>query len=336
MAALVTFGELLMRLATPGFNRFNQAAHLELSFGGAEANAAVMCAALGASAEFVSRLPQSPLAARALAELRGLGVKVENVRRGGERIGIYFLEAGASQRAPNVIYDRAHSAFAEIQPGETRWEEVFSAEPRTRWFHWTGITPAVSDSAAAALKEACAVARAQGITISADLNYRSKLWTLDKARSVITPLMEHVDVFFGGEDAREFFGLPEAHSGSRPEQCEELCAQLVDRLGFKRVTMTMRDSVSASHHGWSGMLYEGGRAFTSAKYDMTVVDRVGGGDSFAGAMIFALLRGDDPQKAIEFGIAASCLKHSIVGDYNRVSLDEVEALASGGNARIKR
>jgi 2-dehydro-3-deoxygluconokinase len=341
MATVVTFGEIMMRLATPAFQRFGQAPHLELTFGGGEANVAVSCANYGQSAAFVTRLPKNELADRAIAELRGLGVGVDHIARGGERIGIYFLESGASQRASKVIYDRAHSAIAEIKPGEIDWAEVFGGAQLARWFHWTGITPALSDSAAAVTKEACLAAKKLGITISTDLNYRKKLWSKEKAGRVMGELMEYVDVCIANEeDAESVFGIKgaEVTSGKiEHAQYEAVAAKLIERFQFKRVAITLRESISASRNGWSAMLFENGRSYFSSKYDITIIDRVGGGDSFAGGLIFALLRGDDPQKAIQFAVAASCLKHSISGDFNRVSLAEVETLAQGdASGRVQR
>jgi 2-dehydro-3-deoxygluconokinase len=344
MADLVTFGEIMIRLATPAFQRFAQAPHLELTFGGGEANVAVSAANYGLKAEFVSRLPKNEIAQRAINELRGLGIGIDHIARGGERIGIYFLESGASQRASKVIYDRAHSAISEIQPGEIDWNKIFDGENKankTRWFHWTGITPALSDSAAAVVAEACRAAKAHGVSISVDLNYRKKLWSKDKAQKVMSDLMQYVDVCIANEeDAESVFAIKgaEVTSGKIEHGAyEDVAGKLTDRFGFKKVAITLRESFSASRNGWSAMLYENGRAYFSKKYDITIIDRVGGGDSFAGGLIFALLRGDEAQKAIDFAVATSCLKHTISGDYNRVSLEEVETLAGGdASGRVQR
>ncbi len=338
MSDVVTFGEIMMRLATPGFLRFAQTPHLELTYGGGEANVAVSLVNYGLSADFVTRLPKNDMAQRAINELRGIGVGTQHIVRGGERIGIYFLESGASQRASKVTYDRAHSAIAEIKPGDVDWDKVFSG---AKWFHWTGITPALSDSAAAVTEEACKAAKKNGLTISTDLNYRKKLWSKDKAGQVMGGLMQYVDVCIANEeDAESVFGIKgaEVTSGKiEHAQYEEVAGKLVEKFGFKKVAITLRESHSASRNGWSAMLYENGKSYFSRAYDITIVDRVGGGDSFGGGLIYALLRGDDADKAINFAVAASCLKHTVPGDYNRVTLDEVETLAKGdASGRVQR
>ena len=335
---VVTFGEIMMRLATPGHLRFSQAPHLELIYGGGEANIAVSLANYGLNTRFVTRLPKNDLAQSAINELRGLGVDTDFILRGGERMGIYFIENGASQRASKVIYDRGHSAIAEIKPGEVNWDEVFDG---AKWFHWTGITPALSDSAAAVTREACLAAKKHGLTISTDLNYRKKLWSREKAGQVMGGLMEFVDVCIAyEEDAESVFNIKgaEVTSGQIEHgQYEDVARQLTERFNFKQVAITLRESFSASHNGWSAMLYTGGKSHFSRRYDIAIVDRVGGGDSFGGGLIYALLRGDAPDKAINFAVAASCLKHTISGDYNRVSLEEVETLAKGdASGRVQR
>jgi 2-dehydro-3-deoxygluconokinase len=335
---VVTFGEIMMRLATPGYLRFSQAPHLELTYGGGEANVAVSLANYGLDTQFVTRLPKNDMAQRAINELRGLGVGTGHIVRGGERIGIYFLESGASQRASKVSYDRAHSAIAEIKPGDVDWDGVFQG---AKWFHWTGITPALSDSAAAATREACEAARRHGLTISTDLNYRKKLWSRQKAGEVMGGLMQFVDVCIANEeDAESVFNIKgaEVTSGQIEHgQYQDVARQLMARFNFKQVAITLRESISASHNGWSAMLYTGGQGHFSRRYDVSIVDRVGGGDSFAGGLIYALLRGDGPEKAINFAVAASCLKHSVSGDYNRVTLEEVETLAKGdASGRVQR
>jgi 2-dehydro-3-deoxygluconokinase len=253
-------------------------------------------------------------------------------------MGIYFLESGASQRASKVTYDRAHSAIAEIKPGDVDWDAVFAG---AKWFHWTGITPALSDSAAAVTREACEAARKHGVRVSTDLNYRKKLWTREKAGQVMGGLMEYVDVCIANEeDAESVFGIrgAEVTSGQIEHgQYEDVARQLTERFGFKQVAITLRESFSASHNGWSAMLWTEGRSCFSRRYDISIVDRVGGGDSFAGGLIYALLRGDGAEKAINFAVAASCLKHSVSGDYNRVTLEEVETLAKGdASGRVQR
>lgn len=342
MSDVITFGEIMMRLATPGHLRFSQTPHLEMTFGGGEANVAVSLANFGVTASFVTRLPANDLADKALNELRGLGVGVDQIVRGGERIGIYFLEAGASQRASKVLYDRAHSAIAEIKPGDVDWPKVFANGGKpARWFHWTGITPALSDTAAAVVEEACVAAKAAGVTVSVDLNYRKKLWSKQKAGEVMGRLMRHVDVCIANEeDAESVFAIKgaEVTSGKIDHaRYEAVAAQLTERFGFRQVAITLRESISASVNGWSAMLFEGGAAHYSRRYEMHIVDRVGGGDSFAAGLIFALLRGDAASAAIEFAVAASCLKHSISGDYNRVTVEEVETLARGdASGRVQR
>ena len=338
MSDVVTFGEIMMRLATPGFLRFAQTSTLEMTFGGGEANVAVSLVNYGLSADFVTRLPKNDMGQKAINELRGLGVGTGHIVRGGERIGIYFLETGASQRASKVTYDRAHSAISEIKPGEVNWETAFKG---ARWFHWTGITPALSDNAAAVVEEACKAAKALGLTISTDLNYRKKLWSKQKAGEVMGKLMQYVDVCIANEeDAESVFGIhgAEVTSGKiEHAQYEDVARQLTERFGFKQVAITLRESYSASHNGWSAMLWTDGKAYYSRKYDLNVIDRVGGGDSFGGGLIFASLRGDAPQQAIEFAVAASALKHTVPGDYNRVTLEEVEALVQGdGSGRVQR
>jgi 2-dehydro-3-deoxygluconokinase len=335
---LITFGEIMMRLATPGFLRFSQSPHLELTYGGGEANVAVSLANYGLKTQFVTRLPKNDMAQRAINELRGLGVGTDFIVRGGDRIGIYFLESGASQRASKVTYDRAHSAISGIKPGEVPWDQVFQG---AKWFHWTGITPALSDSAAAVTREACEAAKRHGLTISTDLNYRKKLWSREKAGEVMGALMQFVDICIANEeDAESVFNIKGAEVTSGQidyGQYQDVARQLTDRFNFKQVAITLRESFSASHNGWSAMLYTGGQSHFSRRYDISIVDRVGGGDSFAGGLIYSLLRGDDPEKAINFAVAASCLKHSVSGDYNRVTLEEVETLAKGdASGRVQR
>jgi 2-dehydro-3-deoxygluconokinase len=338
MSQVITFGEVMLRLATPGFTRYAQAAHLELSYGGGEANVAVSLANFGIGAAFVTRLPKNDIAERAIAELRGLGVNIKHIVRGGERMGIYFLESGASQRASKVTYDRAHSAISEIKPGMVNWAAVFAD---AKWFHWTGITPALSDSAAACVREACEAAKAAGLTVSTDLNYRKKLWSRDKAGQVMSELMPFVDVCIANEeDAESVFKIKGAHVESgviEKEAYVDVARQLHERFGFKQVAITLRESFSASQNGWSAMLYQNGEAYFSRRYDITIVDRVGGGDSFGAGLIYGALKGMGPQESLEWAVAASCLKHTIPGDYNRVTVAEVEALVGGdASGRVQR
>ena len=331
MSDVVTFGEIMLRLSPPGRQRFVQAPHFEITFGGAEANVAVMLAQLGASAGFVTRLPENELAQRALNELRGLGVGVEQVVRGGERMGVYFLEQGASQRAGKVIYDRANSAIAAAQPGDFDWPRILAG---AQWLHWSGITPALSTTASTIVAEACVAAKQRGLTVSFDLNYRAKLWSREVAGQTLAPLMEHVDLCITSvEEARTVFGL-ECAAVNREE---DAARRLHERFGFKTIALTMRSAETADSANWGAMLFVGGKACFSKRYEIAIVDRVGAGDSFTGALIFALRRGDDPQRALDFAVAASALKHTLPGDYALLTLPEVEALAAGaGGGRVQR
>ena len=333
MPDVITFGEIMLRLTTPGHQRFAQAPHFEITPGGAEANVAVLIAQLGGSSEFVTRLPEHALGQRAIDELRQRGVGTRYILRGGERIGLYFLEQGASQRPGRVIYDRAHSAFTEAQVGDFDWARIFAG---ARWFHWSGITPGVSESAAALTAEACQAAKLAGLQVSFDLNYRAKLWTRESAGAVLTPLMEHVDVCItSAEEARTVFGLAVPESGSDRERIA--AEALRDRFGFAQVALTMRQGESAVATNWGAMLLAEGRAFFSPRHEIEIVDRVGAGDAFTGALIFSLMRRDPPQRAVDFAVAASTLKHSIPGDFPLLALDEVEALAAGsGGSRVQR
>lgn len=335
---VVTFGEIMLRLTPPGFQRILQTPLLELRFGGGEANVAVSLALLGRPAAFVTRLPKNDVAQRCINDLRALGVDTSHILRGGDRMGIYFLEAGASQRPSTVLYDRAHSAIAGITPEMVDWKKVFAG---AKWFHFTGITPALGDSAAETCKLAAKTAREMGLTVSADLNYRKKLWSREKAGKVMADLMPFVDICIANEeDAESVFGIKGAEVASgkiEHARYADVARQLTERFKFKAVAITLRESISASENGWSGLYYAGGKSHFSRRYHIQIVDRVGGGDSFAAGLIFALTRGDDPQKAIEFAVAASCLKHSIVGDFNYTTLNEVETLAAGdASGRVQR
>ena len=333
MPDVVTFGEIMLRLTPPGRQRFAQAAQLEVNFGGAEANVAVMLAQLGASSGFVTKLPEHELAQRAIDELRGLGVDVQHIARGGDRLGVYFLEQGASQRPGKVIYDRARSAIAEAQPGDFDWPRILEG---VRWLHWSGITPALSETAARIVNEACTEAKRRTISVSFDLNYRSKLWSKETAGRVLAPLMRHVNVCVTSvEEARTVFGL-DLDDGAVSRE-EDAACRLRERFGFRAIALTMRAAETADTTTWGAMLFTNQKAYYSRRYEIAIVDRVGAGDSFTGALIFALRRGDDPQRAIDFAVAASALKHTIPGDYARVSLAEVEALAAGGGGgRVQR
>lgn len=341
---VVTFGEIMLRLAPPDHQRVLQARIFDITYGGGEANVAVALAQLGIEAAFVTRLPANDVAQACVNQLRGLGVDTRHVLRGGSRMGIYFTEHGASQRAGTVTYDRANSAVAEIKPGQVDWEAVFAG---AQWFHFTGITPALSESAAAVTLEAAKAAKAKGLTVSCDLNYRQKLWTSEQAGRVMAGLMPSVDVCVANEeDAETVFGIraegAELTAGKIDrDRYAEVARKLTERFGFQSVAITLRESHSAGRNGWSGMLYAAGQgqgqAHFSRRYEVEIVDRLGGGDSFAAGLIYGLLHEGGPQEAVEFAAAASCLKHSIPGDFNLVKLEEVRALLAGdASGRVRR
>jgi 2-dehydro-3-deoxygluconokinase len=328
MSAVVTFGEIMLRLTTPGHQRFAQATHFEVTPGGAEANVAVLIARLGGMAEFVTRLPAHDLGDRAVDELRRHGVGTSHIARGGDRIGLYFLEQGASQRPGKVIYDRANSALANASQRDFDWDAIFSGK---QWFHWSGITPALSRGAARISEQACKAARRHGLTISFDMNYRAKLWSTKAAGAALRPLMKHVDLCVAGA------GEARAILGAKGATDEAIATDLAKRFGFRTVAMTSRRGDTASATDWGAMLFTKGKVWHSSRHQITIVDRVGSGDAFTGALIFSLLRGDAPQTALDFAVAASALKHTIPGDYALVSLAEVEALASGEQGgRVQR
>jgi 2-dehydro-3-deoxygluconokinase len=336
----ITFGEVMLRLATPGHLRFNQTSVLEMTFGGGEANVAVSLVQFGDEAAFVTRLPGNDIAEACIQQLRGLGVDTRAIQLGGERMGIYFLETGAAQRPSTVTYDRAHSAIATVDPATLDWRSILEGGT---WFHFTGITPALSESTARAVLDGARTARQLGLKVSCDLNYRKKLWTPEQAQQVMSGLMPHVDYCIGNEeDAEKVFGIKAAGAEVAQGKLErdryiDVAAQLTGRFGLKGVAITLRESFSASRNGWSGLYYSGGHACFSRRYEIDIVDRVGGGDAFAAGFIHAQAAGLAPQQVIDFAIAASCLKHSISGDYNRVSLREVEALLGGdGSGRVQR
>ena len=346
MEKIVTFGEIMLRLATPGYLRFGQAKEFTATFGGGEANVAVSLANFGLNAEFISRLPQNDIADACIKELRKYGVSTENMLRGGERMGIYFLETGAVARPSKVIYDRAHSAVADIKPGMVDWEKVFKD---ARWFHWTGITPALSQGAADACLEAIQAANKAGVIVSTDLNFRKNLWKYGKTASEVMPaLVAGCDIILGNEeDAEVVFGIkPEgfdaAHTAGEVNaaEFETVCAQLTMKFPrAKKVIITLRGSVNANHNTWGGCLYSNGKLYISKRYDIThIVDRVGGGDSFMAGLIYGLITyPTDDQRALDFAVAASCLKHTIYGDFNLVTVSEVENLMKGdGSGRVNR
>lgn len=337
---IVTFGEIMLRLQTPDFQRFIQAKSYDAVFGGGEANVAVSMANYGLDAKFVTKIPKNPIGDACIAELRKYGVDTSYIARGGERLGIYFVEKGASQRASNVVYDRAYSSISTAKSGDFDWNTIFEG---AEWFHFTGITPALGDDAAALCLEACKAAKAAGVSVSCDLNFRKKLWSSEKANKVMSGLMEYVDVAIANEeDAEKVFGITaketDITSGHLSDEgYQDVCKQLVDRFGFKKVAITLRESISASANNWSALLYDGEGFYKSKKYSMTVIDRVGGGDSFGGGLIYGLMSGYSMQDTIEFAVAASCLKHTIEGDFNLVSVDEVKGLMKGdGSGRVQR
>lgn len=346
MKKVVTFGEIMLRLATPGNLRICQASEFGATFGGGEANVAVSLANYGYECQFVTRLPKNDLAAACLMDLHKHGVSTDHVVFGGERLGIYFLEAGAANRSSKVTYDRSHSSMAEIRPGMVDWETVLTD---ANWFHWTGITPAISEGAAEACLEAIRTANRLGIPVSCDLNHRNKLWKYGKSASEVMPeLVAGCDLVLGNEeDAEKVFGIkPEGFDVTATQgkidviRFESVCKQLMARFPrLKRVAITLRGSINASHNTWGGVLYDGQKLHCSKRYDIThIVDRVGGGDSFAGGLIYGLLTyPEEPERALEFAAAASCLKHTICGDFNLVTVDEVERLMQGdGSGRVSR
>lgn len=337
---VVTFGELMLRLQPENYLRFVQADRLEATFGGAEANVAVSLANFGVDTAFVSKLPTHEIGQCAVNSLRKFGVDTSLLQRGGDRVGIYYCEKGASQRPSKVIYDRAGSAIATAMPSDFNWEIIFR---NVQWFHFTGITPALSDTLASIVLQAVKSAKEKGITISCDLNFRKKLWSKEKANEVMSEICKYVDVCIANEeDAKDVFGIEaentDIESGKlNQEGYVSVAKQLTDKFGFKAVAITLRESINANDNNWSGMLYTGGQAFFSKKYAVHIVDRVGGGDSFGAGLIYSMLNGAYAQDAIEFAVASSCLKHSIEGDYNMVSVDEVRALANGNaSGRVQR
>lgn len=345
MSKVVTFGEIMLRLATPEHLRFRQARSFNATFGGGEANVAVSLANYGIDVDYVTRLPQNDLGAACAAELRSFGVGTSNIVYGGERLGIYYLETGAVARSSKVVYDRAHSSAATVERGMIDWEQVLAGAD---WFHWTGITPAISASAAEVCLDACRAANSLGVKVSCDLNYRKNLWKYGKTAAEVMPaLVECCDVILGNEeDAEKVFGIkPEGFDAASTQgevdaaAFRSVCSQLM--AGFpraKKVVITLRGSINADHNTWGGVLFDGETLYRSPRYDITdIVDRVGGGDSFMGGLIYGLLTYDDDQRALNFAAAASALKHTIYGDFNMVSVAEVENLMKGdGSGRVAR
>ena len=344
MKKVVTFGEIMLRLTPPNFRRFSQVNEFEVIYGGGESNVAVSLANYGLDVEFVTRLPQNDIGDCAAMEMRKRNVGTNHIERGGERLGIYFLEIGAVSRGSKVVYDRAHSSFSTIEKGMFNWEEILKDAD---WFHWTGITPAVSQGAADACLEAIQVANKLGVTVSTDLNYRKKLWNYGKKSDEVMPeLVAGCDVILGNEeDAEKHFGIhPEGVDVTKGDSVDagayiSVGKQMMEKFPrAKKIIITLRGSVSASHNTWTGVLYNGNELLKAADYDIThIVDRVGGGDSFMGGLIYGLIEYEDDQKALDFAVAASCLKHTIYGDANLVTVPEVEKLMSGdASGRVSR
>ncbi len=338
---IVTFGEIMLRLAPNGYLRFSQMQdQLQATFGGGEANVAVSLCNFGMQASFVTKLPTHEMGECAIREVRKFGVETNHIARGGERVGIYYLEKGASQRASNVIYDRAYSSIAMASEDDFDWDDIFEGAD---WFHFTGITPALGENVAAICLKALQVAKQKGVQVSCDLNYRKKLWTTVQAQETMSKLMPYVDVCIANEeDAEKVFSIKACNtdvSGGKlsHESYVDVAKQIVDTFGCSKVAITLRTSISASDNKWAGMLYDGKEAYFSNTYDLRIVDRVGGGDSFGAGLIYALLKEKNMQEVIEFAVCASALKHSIEGDFNRVSVSEVEALMQGdGSGRVQR
>ncbi len=341
---VVTFGEIMLRLATPGYLRFSQSTSLNATFGGGEANVAVSLANYGMPVDFITRLPENDIAQSCIMDLKRYGVGVSNIVKGGSRMGIYFLETGAVSRGSKVIYDRANSSVAEIKKGMIDWDKVFEG---ATWFHWTGITPAISQGAADVCLEAINKANEKGITVSCDLNYRKNLWKYGKKAGEVMPeLVAGTDVILGNEeDAAMVLGIHPEGVDVTKGHVEAAAYESVSRQIMKtfprckKVITTLRGSINANHNSWAGVLWDGKKLYESSQYQIThIVDRVGGGDSFMGGLIYGLLTyKDDDQKALDFAVAASCLKHTIYGDYNLATVDEVEKLMSGdASGRVAR
>ncbi len=340
MSKVITFGEIMLRLAPNGYYRFFQQDQMQATFGGGEANVAVSLANFGFESVYVTKLPEHAIGQAAVNSLRYFGVDTSKIARGGERVGIYYLEKGASQRGSVCVYDRKYSAIQMAQAADFDWSEIFKGAD---WFHFTGITPALGPNLVEICKQACIEAKKQGVKISCDLNYRGKLWTKDEARTAMSELCKYVDVCIANEeDAKDVFGIEaentDINSGElSKEGYKSVAKQLVEKFNFEKVAITLRSSITANDNDWAAMLYDGKDYYFSKQYRLHIVDRVGGGDSFGAGLIYALLSGKDMQSTIEFAVAASALKHSVEGDFNRISVKEAENLAKGsGNGRIQR
>jgi 2-dehydro-3-deoxygluconokinase len=338
---VVTFGEIMLRLAPRGYDRFAQSGCFAATFGGGEANVAVSLANFGIDAAFVTKLPPHEIGQCAVNALRGYGVDTRFIARGGDRVGIYFLEKGASQRPSKVIYDRAYSSIAMADASDFDWSGILDG---VDWFHFTGITPALGDNVAAICLEAVKEAKKRSVKVSCDLNYRNKLWSKQKAGGVMTALCEYVDICIANEeDASDVFGIKAENTDVtkgevRHDAYIEVAKKLASRFGFEKTAISLRTSISANDNKWAAMFYEiDGDSYFSKSYDVHIVDRVGGGDSFAAGLIYSALNNYSPQKALDFAVAASCLKHSIEGDFNLVTVDEVSKLAGGdASGRVQR
>jgi 2-dehydro-3-deoxygluconokinase len=340
MSKVITFGEIMLRLAPNGYYRFFQSDQMQATFGGGEANVAVSLANFGVESVYITKLPDNAIGQAAVNSLRYFGVDTSKISRGGERMGIYFLEKGASQRGSVCIYDRKYSAIQQATASDFDWNDIFDGAD---WFHFTGISPALGENVAEICRDACQTAKEKGVKISCDLNYRSKLWTREQARSVMSELCHYADVCIANEeDAKDVFGIQAENTditGGKlnKEGYRYVAGQLAAQFGFEKVAITLRTSLSASDNNWAGMLYDRKDCYFSKEYKLHIVDRVGGGDSFSAGLIYALLSGKDNPRAIEFAVAASALKHSIEGDFNRVTVSEVEKLAAGdGSGRVQR
>lgn len=340
MKKVVTFGELMLRLAPEGYYRFSQSEKFGATYGGGEANVAVSLANYGFDSSFISKLPTHDIGQAAVNSLRKYGVGTDKIVRGGERVGIYYLEKGASQRPSKVIYDRAYSAISMAKRSDFDWKTLLDG---VEFFHFTGITPALGGEVPQICEDALKVCQEKGITVSCDLNYRKNLWTKAQAKETMTKLMPYVDVCIANEeDAADVFGIEsegtDVTTGTvNHDGYKEVAKKLADTFGFKKVAITLRESISANDNNWAAMLYDGENYFFSKKYAVRIVDRVGGGDSFGGGLIYAILNDYAPQETIEFAVAASALKHTIEGDYNLVSVGEVKKLAGGdGSGRVQR
>ena len=337
---VVTFGEIMLRLAPEGYLRFVQADRFEATYGGGEANVAVSLAQMGVETSYVTKLPANEIGQAAVNSLRRYGVNTDYIIRGGNRVGIYYLEKGASQRPSKVIYDRAGSSIATAEQKDFDWDEIFQG---AKWFHFTGITPALSEELAEICLQACKVAKEKEIKISCDLNYRNKLWSKDKARKTMEKLCPYVNLCIANEaDAEDVFGIHAENTNITKGEIDyqaytSVAEQLTSRFSFDSVAITLRTSLSANDNKWAGMLYQDGKSYFSTEYPVHIVDRVGGGDSFGAGLIYSQLKNFDAQRAIDYAVAASCLKHSVEGDFNLVTADEIEKLAGGdASGRVQR